>query len=102
MCSVYLQATYIISIFAVRKGFKLFTPQLNFISHVMPESPFLTQPESMENAHICNEASVQVNCTAEYCECTHMLTVPLNSIVELVLVDRFSYFTNNSNVHKIY
>lgn len=72
----------------MRKGFKLFTPQLNFISHVMPVSPFLTQPETIEEAQVCNASSIKMNCTAEYCECTHMLTVELNSIVELVLVDR--------------
>lgn len=76
--------------FLVRKGFKLYTPQLNFISHVMPTSPILTQPETINEAQICNETSIKAkaNCTAEYCECTHMIQVELNSIVELVLVDR--------------
>ncbi|ODN01041.1 L-ascorbate oxidase, partial [Orchesella cincta] len=83
----------------VRKGFKLYTPQLNLISHVMPVSPFLTQPESMDEAEICNENTVQLNCSEEYCECTHMLTVDLNSIVELVLVDRGYTFDANHPFH---
>ena len=72
----------------VRKGFKLYTPQLNFISHVMPLSPPLIQPETLPSIKMCNETSMKEDCTKEYCECTHWLKVKLNSIVEIVMVDR--------------
>ena len=75
-------------IFAVARGLKLYTPQINFISNVMPASPLLTQPEELNRIKTCNSSSASVNCTQEYCECTHLLKVRLNSIVELVLVDR--------------
>ena len=79
-----------IPIRTVRKGHKLYTPQLNFISHVMPVSPPAIQPETMNSIPMCNESSMQqtTNCSKDYCECTHWLTVKLNSIVEIVLVDR--------------
>lgn len=54
----------------------------------MPVTPLLTQPESMKDVEFCNDENMKANCTAEYCECVHLLKVELNSIVEIVLVDR--------------
>ncbi|CAG7726388.1 unnamed protein product [Allacma fusca] len=88
-----------IPIRTVRKGFKLYTPQLNFISHVMPLSPPMTQPESIHEIRKCNESSMKVNCTVDYCECTHWLNVKLNSIVEIILVDRGYTFDANHPFH---
>ncbi|OXA57027.1 L-ascorbate oxidase [Folsomia candida] len=88
-----------IPIRTVRKGFKLYTPQLNYISHVMPAVPILTQPESMSEMQFCNDKSMKVNCTAEYCECVHLLKVELNSIVEFVMVDRGYTFDANHPFH---
>jgi L-ascorbate oxidase len=85
--------------FIVRKGFKLYTPQLNFISHVMPVSPPLTQPETVSDLVTCNDTSMKVNCTVEYCECIHLLKVELNSIVEIVLVDRLAIYNSSFRLH---
>jgi len=66
----------------------------------MPASPLLTQPESLNQIKTCNSSSsLGMNCTQEYCECTHILKVKLNSIVELVLVDRGVTFNANHPFH---
>ena len=51
----------------------------------MPMAPPLTQPEDLGTT--CN-ATTAGDCTTDYCECTHVLHVPLGAVVELFFIDR--------------
>ncbi|KOB77130.1 Laccase 1 [Operophtera brumata] len=73
--------------------FWLYTPQLNHISMKLPKSPLLVSRPS--SAGFCNESTVNATCQREYCECTHVLNVKVNSIVELIMYDKGNYDTNH-------
>lgn len=69
---------------------KFFGPQLNHISMKMPSTPFLIGREQNDETKYCNSSSLaerNINCRKDFCECTHVLQVPLNSTVEVVLID---------------
>ena len=46
----------------------------------------------------CNSTSVK-NCSTEYCECTHVLKVKLNQVVELILVDEAVTYDSIHPIH---
>lgn len=65
---------------------KSFTPQLNHISMKMTSFPLMSQTDYIIENDFCNSSTV-TGCKNDYCSCTHVLQVKLNSIVELILVD---------------
>ncbi|KAI5644658.1 multicopper oxidase domain-containing protein [Phthorimaea operculella] len=79
------------------KANRLYTPQLNHISMKMPSSPLLITRPSADN--FCNSSSIEKSCKEEYCECSHVLSVKLNSVVEIVLVDEGVTFDANHPFH---
>ncbi|CAH2241202.1 jg3267 [Pararge aegeria aegeria] len=56
------------------------------ISYTAPPAPPLSQMHELPPELFCNGDNRPADCTAD-CRCTHMIDVPLNSIVEIVLVD---------------
>lgn len=56
------------------------------ISFVFPKSPPLSQPEDIPPQQYCNGDDRPSQCGAN-CMCTHNVDIPLNAIVEVVLVD---------------
>ncbi|XP_059471482.1 uncharacterized protein LOC132194315 [Neocloeon triangulifer] len=56
------------------------------ISFVFPKSPPLSQPEDIPPQQYCNGDDRPPQCGAN-CMCTHNVDIPLNAIVEVVLVD---------------
>lgn len=77
-------------------------PQLNLITFHMPSSPLMVAREQLSAGAFCNESSLaaqNVNCSQEFCECSHVLQVPLNATVELVLVDEGYRFDANHPFH---
>ncbi|KAL9880339.1 multicopper oxidase 1 isoform 1-T2 [Glossina fuscipes fuscipes] len=78
---------------------RLFTPQLNHISWKFPASALLSSRDSIDEKHFCNETSLQsegIDCRHQFCQCQHVLQVPLGSIVELIIVDEgFTYDANH-------
>lgn len=58
----------------------------------------LSRP-SAEN--FCNTSSIQKSCTetTAYCECPHVLSVKLNSVVEVIIVDEGVTFDANHPFH---
>lgn len=61
------------------------------ISFEFPPSPLLTQPNQRNGVTFCNEGNLPAKCrNAEVCHCVHRLQVPLNAIVELIIVDEVS------------
>lgn len=75
----------------------MFTPQLNHISLSLPAFPLMSgrdrldAPRTPTSPQLCNETSLAaqgLDCTKEYCECTHVVRVPLGGVLEIVLVDQ--------------
>ncbi|KAL4713687.1 hypothetical protein ACJJTC_004218 [Scirpophaga incertulas] len=76
---------------------RLYTPQLNHISMKMPSSPLLLARPSPEN--FCNSSSIDKHCQESYCECSHVLSVKLNSVVEIIILDEGVTFDANHPFH---
>lgn len=75
---------------------KFYGPQLNQITFRMPSTPFLM---GRDERKFCNKSSLaqqNIDCDKQFCECTHVLQVPLNATVEIILVDEgFMYDANH-------
>ncbi|CAH0721838.1 unnamed protein product, partial [Brenthis ino] len=56
------------------------------ISYMAPPAPPLSQMHELPPELFCNGDNRPADCAVD-CRCTHMIDVPLNSIVEIVLVD---------------
>lgn len=56
------------------------------ISYISPPSPMLSQYNDIPATAFCNGDNRPMNC-AENCECVHKIDLPLDSIVEVVLID---------------
>lgn len=84
--------------FPGHKKFVLTTPQLNHISMKLLPFPLLSGRDQINPATFCND-STMTNCENKYCECTHVLQVPLNSVVELILIDIGVTFDANHPFH---
>lgn len=81
---------------------RFFGPQLNHITMKMPSTPFLVGGEKNDESKYCNSSSLterNINCRKDFCECTHVLQVPLNSTVEVVLVDEGYKYDANHPFH---
>lgn len=77
-------------------------PQLNRIAMKMPTTPLLVAKDSLDESGFCNETSLinkNIDCIEEFCECTHVLQVPLNASVELILVDEGYRYDANHPFH---
>ncbi|XP_043195467.1 laccase-1-like isoform X2 [Amphibalanus amphitrite] len=81
------------SVFSVPHHLQMLTPQFNNISMQLPMAPPLSQPDDLSAT--CNASSAG-DCQHDYCECTHVLHVPLGAVVELFFIDRgFTYDANH-------
>lgn len=72
------------------------------ISYVSPPAPPLSQIDDIPPEQFCNGDNRPANC-GQNCMCTHTVDIPLNAIVEVVLVDegmllicyhKIKYFSN--------
>ncbi|CAH2239675.1 laccase-2-like [Pararge aegeria] len=79
------------------KDDRLYTPQLNHISMKMPSSPLLITRPSPEG--FCNSSSISEDCKHGYCECSHVLSVRKNAVVEVIIVDEGVTFDANHPFH---
>ncbi|XP_020282036.1 laccase-2-like [Pseudomyrmex gracilis] len=77
---------------------QLLTPQLNHISMKLPPFPLLSERDRIEPNQFCNADTVE-GCEDDYCACTHVLQVKLNSVVELVLIDEGVPYDANHPFH---
>ncbi|XP_035891289.1 laccase abr2 isoform X1 [Anopheles stephensi] len=79
---------------------RLYTPQLNHISMRMPPIPFLPGKDVLDESQFCNETSVRDrNCREEFCECSHVIQIPLHATVEMVMIDEGFTFDANHPFH---
>lgn len=81
---------------------KFFGPQLNHISMKMPGKPLAVAREQNDERKFCNSSSLaakNINCRSDFCECSHVIQVPLNATVELILVDEGYKYDANHPFH---
>ncbi|GAB0094395.1 Multicopper oxidase [Sergentomyia squamirostris] len=78
---------------------RLYSPQLNHISMKLPSFPLMPARHMIDDSQFCNSSTLTnqgINCKTDFCECTHVLQVPLNAVVEMVLIDEgFTYDANH-------
>nr|XP_046484960.1 uncharacterized protein LOC124220309 isoform X2 [Neodiprion pinetum] len=60
---------------------------INNISFVSPPAPLISQRNDIPLELICNGENLPENGDGSYCACTHVLSVPLNAVVEIVFCD---------------
>ncbi len=64
------------------------TAMFNNLSFVFPHFPLLLYPDDMSLETYCTENSVnQQTCLEKRCRCIHMISIPLDSTVEMFLVN---------------
>lgn len=56
------------------------------ISYLSPPSPMISQYDDIDPEQFCNGDNRPADCGVN-CMCTHKVDIPLNAIVEIVLVD---------------
>ncbi|XP_033342197.2 uncharacterized protein LOC117229675 [Megalopta genalis] len=62
---------------------------IDHIHFVNPPSPPLSQLDDLPEGQFCNAEDLPEGCDTSHCTCTHMVHIPLNSLVEIGLVDGF-------------
>ncbi|RZF49073.1 hypothetical protein LSTR_LSTR008359 [Laodelphax striatellus] len=63
-------------------------PQFNDITFDFPTKPMYPQKEELDDNDTCSEISAKTNhCVGTFCVCPYTHDLPLNALVELVLVD---------------
>lgn len=60
------------------------------ISYMSPSAPLLSQYDDINPEQFCNGDNRPANC-GDNCMCTHKVDIPLNAIVEVVLVDEGNF-----------
>ncbi|XP_065159182.1 uncharacterized protein [Atheta coriaria] len=73
----------------VSESLRIVTPEMNDIGYKDSRFPLLSERYSFSKKDFCNNetASANKNCTKEYCHCTHVVELPINKVVELVIYD---------------
>lgn len=56
------------------------------ISYMAPPAPLISQYDDINPEQFCNGDNRPANC-GQNCMCTHKVDIPLNAVVEMVLVD---------------
>ncbi|KAK6625524.1 hypothetical protein RUM43_005823 [Polyplax serrata] len=65
--------------------------QVNNVTMMLPSSPLISQGQEIRSDYFCNENVIPERCRKSdenVCECIHLVSVPLNAVVELVLVNQ--------------
>lgn len=81
------------------KSNKFFGPQLNQISFRMPSTPLLMGRDESKFCNVSSLTQRNIDCDTQFCECTHVLQVQLNSTVELIIVDEGYMYDANHPFH---
>lgn len=83
---------YFIKLSVEDKKNRIYTPQLNHITLKLPPFNMLSERSRFNSTSFCNETSMKdEKCVENFCACTHVLSVKLHSVVELILVDQGIY-----------
>lgn len=65
-------------------------PRINNFTFMFPPSPLLSQEGEIETELLCSSNDKPPHCTnnATICECVHVINIPLQATVELILIDQ--------------
>lgn len=81
---------------------RFFGPQLNHISMKMTAEPLLLARHRNDESKFCNASALaarNIDCQSDFCQCTHVLQVPLNATVEIILIDEGYKYDANHPFH---
>lgn len=67
------------------------------ISYLTPPAPLISQYQDINPEQFCNGDNRPADC-GQNCMCTHKIDVPLNSIVEIVIVDEGKWTCFDVNI----
>ncbi|XP_026470768.1 laccase-2-like [Ctenocephalides felis] len=82
------------------KKYRIYTPQINHITLKLPPFNMLSGRSQFTSESFCNATSMaNAKCVTNFCSCTHVLSVKLKSVVELILVDQGFTFDANHPFH---
>lgn len=88
---------FVLTIFFITKQKNLVAPTgdhvislIDEISYLSPPAPLLSQYDEINPEQFCNGDNRPADCGTN-CMCTHKIDIPLNAIVEIVLVDEGTY-----------
>ena len=76
----------------------VYTPQINNISFMMPDSPPLFKWDQVPKSKVCNHLNRSTACPNpdKYCSCIYTFEFKLGDVIEFVFVDEgFSYQSNH-------
>lgn len=62
---------------------------INNINFQSSPSPPLSQLDDIPDDQFCNVDNLPKRCNSTYCTCTHLVEIPLHSVVEIGIVDAF-------------
>ncbi|XP_031843304.2 uncharacterized protein LOC116431677 [Nomia melanderi] len=65
------------------------TELINNITFQFPPSPPLSQLDDIPEDQFCNGNNLPKDCNSTLCHCTHLVEIPLDAVVELVILDSF-------------
>ncbi|XP_054257860.1 uncharacterized protein LOC128982847 [Macrosteles quadrilineatus] len=82
----------------VNSTYRRYTPQFNFVTFKWPHVPLLSQYKDVPQDLLCSSQDLS-HCRSEYCECANIINVPLNSNVELILIDKGQTYNANHPFH---
>lgn len=80
----------LISFFVVASDGDHLISLIDGISYKSPSAPMISQINDIPPEQFCHGDNLPPNCTSD-CTCTHKIDIPLNAIVEVVLVDEGLY-----------
>lgn len=63
------------------------------ISYMSPPAPLISQYDDIDPEQFCNGDNRPADCGPN-CMCTHKIDIPLNAVVEVVLVDEGNLINN--------
>lgn len=71
---------------------------VNNISFEMPSSPLLTQPDDPRRSVLCPtgpDGTPRCPGYEDFCECVHVIRIPLGAVVQFVLLDKGKFELSN-------
>ncbi|KAK5644308.1 hypothetical protein RI129_005608 [Pyrocoelia pectoralis] len=77
---------------------ELMTHRVDSIEYTSPPSPLISQIKDISPSQLCNKNKKPKNC-GEICSCTHVIELPLNAVVELILIDDSSPVGSPHTIH---
>ncbi|XP_031351625.1 laccase-like [Photinus pyralis] len=78
---------------------KLLTQKVDTINYMPPPSPLLSQYRDVNASHFCNRDNKPDHCEDYLCSCTHKIDLPLNQVIELIIIDESTSPKHTHNIH---